>query len=319
MVYHTLRRLGEQAVPAETMAVLRDSYLRTASQNLYIRSRLETALRIVTGRGIPVMALKGATLLEEVYGNPGLRPMSDVDLMVPEERAGEAYTLLRDLGYRPIGTAEEQEATHRNHRHLPTLVSEDGIVVLEVHSHIVTKDSPFRFDIGAFWDHAREATVAGVCVKAPRPEHMLLHLAVHFFLDRRFRSFAALSQVADIAAAIDAYGDEIDWDFLQREAVSYGLGMTLFSGLTLARDLMDAPVPHAVLASLGPARADRRAVELLVRRRVLNTERGVITSILKPNAKHNAQASPAEAVAGAEPRITATPSRHRAPRPVARR
>ena len=45
------------------------------------------------------MLLKGAALAITVYDSIGLRPMGDLDLLVPEERLAEAVARLKALGY----------------------------------------------------------------------------------------------------------------------------------------------------------------------------------------------------------------------------
>ena len=51
--------------------------------------------------GIPVLILKGAALALQVYPQPGLRPMGDLDILVKDSNVSRAIDLLESLGYRP--------------------------------------------------------------------------------------------------------------------------------------------------------------------------------------------------------------------------
>src|ERR1700682_5572607 len=64
--------------------------------------------------GIPLLVFKGAVLAQQLYGDPGARAFSDVDVIVDPVTAEAGEALLQRLGYReiePVGGA--QGRTHR--------------------------------------------------------------------------------------------------------------------------------------------------------------------------------------------------------------
>lgn len=54
---------------------------------------------VLAPRGIPVMPLKGVLLQRLVYGEGSFRPISDVDLLVPDDRFDESVACLREHGF----------------------------------------------------------------------------------------------------------------------------------------------------------------------------------------------------------------------------
>ena len=48
-----------------------------------------------------MLACKGAVAGAAYYGDPGLRPFNDADLLVPVRQARRAWDLLLSLGYAP--------------------------------------------------------------------------------------------------------------------------------------------------------------------------------------------------------------------------
>jgi len=72
---------------------------RTARQRLAL---LHT-VRFLGAHGIPAVALKGAQLAWQHYPQPWLRPMRDLDLLLPEEQIGPAFALLETQGFRVRG------------------------------------------------------------------------------------------------------------------------------------------------------------------------------------------------------------------------
>jgi hypothetical protein len=57
------------------------------------------AIAILADAGIRSIALKGPLLGEAIYGDPGRRPSSDIDLLVAPEQLRAAVKVIRGLGY----------------------------------------------------------------------------------------------------------------------------------------------------------------------------------------------------------------------------
>lgn len=273
-------------VPAAVMQTLRERHRSTVVRRMYFRQELATILRALREHGIPVIVLKGAALAELVYRDPGARPMADLDILVPDDRAEQAQSIVQTMGYEPYGTPEDQEDTSANHRHMPVLVGRGKPTVVEVHRHVVRLDSPLCFDISGFWDRARDQAVAGAPVKVLGPEDQLIHLCVNFFLDRRFRAGSALGQLVDIAEVARGGMGAQDWELLVRLVDGYELRGPVGSALVLASELVDAPVPGRVLRDLwGPERSDAGLARFAMKR-VLSFEPFVARELVAPDASY---------------------------------
>jgi hypothetical protein len=57
------------------------------------------AIAMLADAGVPSVALKGPLLGEAIYGDPGRRPSSDIDLLVSPEQLHTAVEVMRGLGY----------------------------------------------------------------------------------------------------------------------------------------------------------------------------------------------------------------------------
>lgn len=67
------------------------------------RDVLRETARILGHEGIPLMPLKGVVLSQLLYSDPALRPMSDVDVIVPEALFAPAIRALSAAGFEPEG------------------------------------------------------------------------------------------------------------------------------------------------------------------------------------------------------------------------
>lgn len=275
-------------LPESDLAHLQEHYRYTAVRTMYIRSEFVRAVKALRSENIDVVALKGIALLDKAYHDPGVREMADIDLLVRPEFAERAQEIVRGLGYEPIGTDATQERTREVHRHLPKLRNDDRELSFEIHTHIVSNNSPLHFDIETIWQHASSVELHGVVVLVPSPEHMLLHLSLHFFLDRRFTSGTSLKQLSDVAGYIRA--ENIDWGLFLEETRKYGLGGAVFSVLSTAATLFGVNVPAHVLDGLKPDGYSTKMEELFIRQRVLQTQQLTATELVPHGSVYTVRA-----------------------------
>ena len=170
-----------------------------------IRSQRVTALavRTLAERGIEAIPLKGAWLAFHAYPQPGLRPLPDIDLLVPEGRALEAFGALRESGLDLLNpdSGDPVAALAAKHQ-LPPLWSTQDEVCVELHHrcfHGHGSDPDLTDD-----PHFRGRLVPGAIAQTPvrymGPEHLLLHLIVHSAHDHRFDNGPGI--FADVAALL---------------------------------------------------------------------------------------------------------------------
>ena len=84
LLYFRLKQSGLD-VPTNASEKLHELYLGSVASNMHLYHELSKRLQVLKDASIPVVALKGAHLAEIVYGHIGLRPMSDVDLLLKRE------------------------------------------------------------------------------------------------------------------------------------------------------------------------------------------------------------------------------------------
>ena len=86
-------------VPAYVRSALRMDLFGVARKNLIGMNALTAILGALNDAGIRHILLKGAALALTLYKSEGLRPMSDIDLLVPHEDVPQTLSVLKSLGY----------------------------------------------------------------------------------------------------------------------------------------------------------------------------------------------------------------------------
>jgi hypothetical protein len=216
-------------------------------------------------RRLRVMALKGAALLEGFYGNPGLRALGDLDLLVPAPEVAAAVRVLTGRGYAPGPRLNPQGPASVAH-HIYLVPGPGATAPVEIHWRLTAARTVAAHGGAEGWERAVPATVAGVAVAGLCPEDLLLHLCLHVAYGHEFTF--GLRPFCDIATVAAAGATTLDWPAVAARAQLWQADRGTYLALRLARDWLAAPIPPAVLAALQPAEFDE-SVLAVARTRVL--------------------------------------------------
>jgi len=251
-------------VPEAVLQRLREAYLINGARNTLVYRELARILEALRQSSIPVIVLKGAHLAAAVYGEVALRKMNDIDLLVGVDDLERAAATLSGLGY--LGEMETPDAAWRaTHWHLPRMFGPPAGPAIEIHWTIT---QPFKFGqltLSGLWDRSRLTTIAGVPARVLSPEDLLLHVCLHTAMNDNDPFHLGLRPLCDLAAIVHRFQHEMDWPAAQSRAREWGADRCVYLALSLARRLMAAEVPEAILESFRPQSFEARWAELAVR------------------------------------------------------
>ena len=273
------------SVPSATLEKLQNISFHSLARNLLIQKELSDILLIFNEREIPVVVLKGMALLGNVYEDISLRPMSDIDILVHPEYIEQAQSIALDLGYMSPVVDTIQEKNRKGLQHLPRLVHREKGVYLEIHDKLAAAESPYLFDISGFWNRARPIIIQNSKALAFSPEDLLIHLCIHFLMDRHYQSMHALGQLLDISKIVSYYGDSLDWNLVDKVAQDFNITPGLHCVFYFCNQLLGTSAPASVIDSWQPSDFDLRIASLFIRRRVMD-DRPWLAHDLVPSKYH---------------------------------
>jgi hypothetical protein len=162
------------AISPSLMSTRELNELRAFTTSVIARETLREVAEALGARGIPVMPLKGVLFQLILYADPAERRVSDVDVLVPEGRFGEAITILVQHGYRPDSVGPSWiEAAFQSPRGLP----------LDLHRRVFC---PRRYRMPTdelFLRATRDEALLGVPLWIQHPLDTLAHLVGKFVSD----------------------------------------------------------------------------------------------------------------------------------------
>ncbi len=194
---------------------LKDHFTESSIRNLVLLQESERVRNRLKAARIEVIPLKGVVLATTVYPDPGLRPFSDIDLLIHKSDLAAAKRLLLDEGYCAVpvlrnGFAEDYTNTVSFVREAPGFP-----IVIEVHWHLVYFPTYVPFlKIGEFWATAQAGRINDCEMLTLRPEYHLVQLCLHYYL----HAACYLIWLIDIALFINRNRPVIDWTEVMRVA-----------------------------------------------------------------------------------------------------
>jgi hypothetical protein len=252
----TIRRLeGQIMAPAPWMARAQRRLYATMVRNAALADELVHVLAALRQAGVEAIPVKGVVLAETLYGGLALRSLGDLDVLVRPEDLPAARDLLITLGYAQAAEPGFENAHHPFHDPPYYRRGTSGQVCLELHWGLWASRF-FRLGTESLWERSVAGRLHGAEARLLSPEDTLLHLAIH-----RSRSALRLRFVCDVAELLWHHHTALDWDYVLGQARAAGARTALFYALSLAQELLGAPLPHAVLPRLGVGRLKRRLLE----------------------------------------------------------
>jgi Uncharacterised nucleotidyltransferase len=231
----------ETRVPADLRGYL-DAVLRlNGKRNERICNALEPVIGAMNAIDVEPTLLKGvAHLIEGLYPSAATRLLSDVDILIPEERAPDVVTAMERIGF---ASDPDYAGTHK---HLPPMRHTETNISIELHTRLVhwPDTDPILADS---WvrEQSRVVPFRGLRVKVPAPTIQVAHNVMHDQLahDRYQCNQLELRQLLDLALLRARYEPEIDWAEIERRFSDVGMGGVLATYLRYDKALFGQPMP----------------------------------------------------------------------------
>lgn len=259
LLYSRLTERGLAAeVPEPFLQHTRRAYRQCGMRNLQLYAALSRLASALTAVDVPVIALKGAYLAKEVYPDVAQRAVNDIDVMVPRQSVAQAVDTLSGLGYVPEMAQVADVDVHMAQKQHVQPLAKPGSPTVEIHWTIAKPNRSYSIDESELWSRCVPVVLGNVDLLAFSPEDLVLHLCYHAAYQHQFQF--GLRPSCDIAMTIERFGGRLDWDSIccraRRWSWTRGVGLSLL----LARDLLGAAVPDAVLSDLGAGDIEERVV-----------------------------------------------------------
>lgn len=217
--------LGSQSTVLRSVA---DAYRMEAL--LVIPLAVARAVEPLTEAGLMPLVFKGPAVSGR-YPQPGLRPMGDIDILLPAADHEHAIGVLVGAGWRVV--------RDRGAGHYDTVLVHQDVPFLSLEVHYGLESGSERvtaLDPAVLWDRRELVDCAGTTAFGLSPADELVVLAAH--AGKPFHGFTRLIWIADFAMVVGsaaASGSPIDWSRVRATAEEARCVTVVGAALELAR------------------------------------------------------------------------------------
>lgn len=235
--------LHSQSIDHHLMPRLKGIYRQSWSKNHILFHKTAAVLRLLFEEGIPTLIMKGIALSILVYKNDAVRPMADMDILIPLSYARQTIDFLSQKGW----VIQNEQFLEYNLKYGRSVTFWDNNKTeLDLHWHPVFEahDEIAEDD---FWSFAIPVEVSGVKTKAFCTTDNLFHAIVH---GMRYNPEPPIRWVADAFVMINSGDENINWERLLLHTRKFRVHLQMKEALHYLIEKFDAPVPNKVIDEL---------------------------------------------------------------------
>ncbi|MBN8635661.1 MAG: nucleotidyltransferase family protein [Anaerolineae bacterium] len=265
LLYWLLKQQPPTLPPASTATLALAAHNSAINQAILERARQQVQAAFEHA-GIPCIWLKGAVLARTIYPEMGLRPMTDIDVLVPYAQREAALQVAQTLHYEwEHGTsdffpavADELNVFSTSKHHYRLYSRTQSGVALEIHYRLLGADDDRLMaleDLQWFWQTRQTLTLTdGTRLDHFSAEAQLLHLCAHIVLQHPGDDLF-LIRYLDLHRLITR--SALDWSTVIDQAVALGWTFPVELALLRTVEFFATPIPDHVL----PALVERRPAD----------------------------------------------------------
>lgn len=198
-------RLGPVAASLE-----QEHELRHAQAHILLPIALDRVVRPLRDAGLEPLIFKGPSVARR-YPDPGLRPMDDIDVILPPQSYRSGIDALERAGW--IDIRHTRTAVQRAKDDYDTVLVHGDVpqLPLELHWDVASwHERATSVRASTLWEARQRVDLFGVDTFALPPEEDLVALANH--AGKPFHNFGRLIWTVDLAVIAETAPVGIDWD-----------------------------------------------------------------------------------------------------------
>ncbi len=243
-----------QLLPEDLQTLLAEIYKLNRLRNDLIYNQINRIAFLFNSAGIEPIFLKGsAALLMELYDDPGLRVMNDVDFLVDKKDLPTCVELMQSMGYYPMEGLKLPEDFY----HHPPLVHNSHSIRFEIHERLHT-DSVL--DSEAIITESVMIKMPDGIVRVPKNTHFTIHNILHHqvFDKNSLNEETPLYQLYDLYMMRERHDRHLDWRSICCFFTNHSLQDPYYYSLDLLRKYFKQRPPEKIRLSVQCGRIYRR-------------------------------------------------------------
>lgn len=207
LAYYNIKTLQlSDSVPNNALICLKQCLFKSIAHNASLANSLKQILHSFNNANIKTVLLKGMDLEMTLYGNKGLRQMSDIDVLLDKNDCTRACDILNEEGFcpKPLKSPLYKYIYLESGKHLPSMIK--GDVSFEIHNDLFKTN--LANSTREYFNNATTIEIMGEKVWVGSPQDKFIFLLKHL-INHEIQSESQLRLYSDLVVLLDSYESEI--------------------------------------------------------------------------------------------------------------
>lgn len=231
-----------ELVDDETRKNWKERLKRLAARSLTISAENIKVIKALREDGIQAIPMKGAVLAYRLYGDPGLRQYSDIDLLINKSELGAAGKILPEINFDkiyPTDLTKKQESVYFSFRKDFGFFNEEKQLLIELHFGIYVHQLLKKQDAEDLFANIEYIDIHNEQIAVQDEASTFIYLVFHGCLHQFYR----LTWLRDVARCLEVF--DLDHEEILKRFRKLGLERLLATGLILAQHYFNTEIPLA--------------------------------------------------------------------------
>lgn len=237
------KRMSTYGIEAGDTGRLKGIYRYAFYKNQLLFHQVHKIIQLLHEAGIQVMMLKGGALTLKYYGDYGVRPMGDIDILVGKNNVSAAMEILQQNGWLTTINITLDDAMHMFHS--VNLINSDNQGI-DLHWYVMHQCCWENVD-DDLWAYADTVDFRGLPICVLGPADQILHNCAHGII---WNQVSPIRWIVDSITVLEKEGDSMDWPRLLLQTEKRQLTLTLSKCLAYINSIAGPRVPDWVMAAL---------------------------------------------------------------------
>ena len=246
LCYSLTKNIGKEwNIPDKQRQRFKELYVLNLSRSLILSNELQKTLETLKIEGVDALVLKGASMAQNYYPFPELRPFNDIDILVHKKDLDKIKDTLIKSGYTP--QEKSQENFSRKYWYSFHFIHKKKKILVEIHWNIAQLKR-YKININNIWQKAASFNIGKSNGLMMSTEDLIIYQALHL----SYHYYDRLLWLVDIALIIEKEKKSIDWEKIVKKCTDQNCRFPVYYALVYIKDLFKVSIPADSLNRLKP-------------------------------------------------------------------
>ena len=258
LIYKLFKDKYADCIPSALIQEMKTAFVTNSARNLYFTAILHKIIEFFNQANIISVPLKGPAISEQLYGDINFRIFSDLDILVPANKAFKAFNILISKGLTPeLNLNEKQFNAYMQSEDHIILSTNAQKVNIELHWELSARylSKPFTFE--QIKDQLKIDNFYGKEISTFSKEDHLVYICLHGS-KHLWETFELVFQVACLLKS------DLDWERVLLLAQSTHCHKKLLLGLCLCRFFFNCHLPDHIQSQISHDKAIKQLSTYLI-------------------------------------------------------